>query len=89
MTRLPEPLATVLRDFCHVEWFEVDELAAHIHQGDLPIDFEKFAAQLQEAIAAKNLPVAGINELTANEFASTDEARRWLHDIFAAVFEGQ
>lgn len=86
MTNIPEPMQTVLRDYCHVEWYEVDELAADLKNKHQTFDVEPLQAQLQEIISAKEIPFVEINSLTSNEFCSAEEARIWLQEIYRRVF---
>ena len=86
MTALPEPLRSVLRDFCHNEWYEIDELAKIIASGEIGFDAKRLEAQLDALIESQNLPVDPINSLTENEFKSDPEARAWLIDIRSQAF---
>lgn len=84
---LPPLLALVLRDFCHVEWWEVDELRELVSTGNAHFDTERLEGELTR-IAEDHLmiPVLQINDLTGNEFQNQEEAREWLAAIHRAVF---
>ncbi len=86
MRKIPEPLRIVLKDFCHVEWYEVDELAEAIKSGDLKLDVTVFEKQLNELLLDHSIPVDDINELTGNEFESQSEVKQWLSDIKMQTF---
>lgn len=86
MVNIPEPMQSVLRDYCHVEWYEVDELAADVKNQRRTFDVEVLRAQLLAAISAKEIPFVEINNLTSNEFGSAEEGRIWLGDIYRRVF---
>jgi len=86
MTDLPEPLKVVLRDFCHVEWYEVGELSEAISNGVTKFDAKLFKNQLNELLASNSAPIQEINTLTGNEFESIEELRAWLTEIQYQVF---
>lgn len=88
MPRIQEPLRTVLRDFRHVEWYEVDELAQWVQGGTASFNLVALDEQLAELLAASaELPVGEIDDPTANEFESADEAKVWLSSVPALVFQ--
>lgn len=86
MSKIPDPLKAVLRNFCHVEWFEVDELAQIIADGQAEFDVDAFRRQLDELLVETDTHLSEINLLTANEFESSGEARAWLGAIRDSVF---
>ncbi|WP_447585016.1 hypothetical protein [Pseudoxanthomonas mexicana] len=86
MTNLPEPLRVVLRDFCHVEWYEIDELAQLVESGGAKFDVAALEKQIEELLLSGSPPLCEINMLTANEFESGDELRTWLLEIRRRVF---
>jgi hypothetical protein len=86
MTILEEPIGRVLKDFCHVEWYEVNELAALVDSGAAKFDVNELRRQFELALTRPNGIAIPINKLTANEFESDDEARVWLEDIYRRVF---
>jgi hypothetical protein len=87
MKMFPEPMSRVLRDFCHVEWYEVAELAEIVRSGAAKFDVAALKSQI-EATLANSVGIADpINKLTANEFESDVEARAWLEDVYQAVFQ--
>lgn len=86
MNQLPEPLRSILRDYCHVEWFELDELAEDVRTARQKFDADSFRKQLLELISGKSQIACELNILTANEFESDDQARAWLLLILSKVF---
>lgn len=86
MQRIPEPLNVVLKDFCHVEWYEVDELAESITVGGVRFDVDAFKVQIAELLRSESMPIEEINALTGNEFESDDEVKAWLSEIHEKVF---
>ena len=85
MAELPEPLRSVLRDYCHVEWFDVDELAADVRTGRQAFDVDALRTQLRSLVDA-GADAGEITRLTAHEFTSSGEATAWLGEIYATVF---
>ena len=81
---LPEPLATVLRDYLSVEWHELSELADDIKSRRQTFDVELFKAQLASALGSASPDV--INRVTSNEFESPAEVREWLRTIYMQLF---
>ena len=86
MTTLQEPIARILKDFCHVEWYEVDELAALVSGGTAKFDVNALRQQFETLMLRPNGIAVPINKLTANEFESDGEARAWLEDVYRKVF---
>lgn len=87
MEKIQEPLKTILRDFCHVEWFEIDELARIIKNGDTAFNASLLQKQMHQLVQASDIPLDKLNRVTANEFDSVVEAKKWLSEIFARIFE--
>lgn len=86
MNRLPDLLRMVLRDFCFVEWYEVSELAALVKTGQVKFDADLLERQLTEAIEIHEFPLGEVNELTGEEFKSSDDARSWMKEVRTQVF---
>jgi len=86
MTKLPEPIKSVLRDYCHVEWYEVNELANDVRDKRQRFDVKKLREQFESLIASSDGCVTEINQLTLNEFQSKDDVREWLKEIYKLVF---
>ena len=72
MTDLPEPLRVVLRDFCHVEWYEIDELAQLVESGGAKFD----VAALEKQIEALEKQIA---ELKKEDSATADSKLKLLN----------
>ena len=84
---IPPLLASILRDFCHVEWYEMTELKALALEGDARFDVALFRRELVDCILSHPaIPVVQINSLTGNEFETQDEARQWLVGIQQGLF---
>lgn len=84
--QLENPIGRILRSFCHVEWYEVDELAELVKGGVAKFDIGALKNQFEYLIANPQGIANGINEITANEFESDAEARIWLERIYQKVF---
>ena len=70
MREFPEPIKSVLRDYCHVEWYEVDELADEVQAGCQKFDVEKLKLQFEALVNSGDDYSHKINQLTSNEFES-------------------
>lgn len=87
MEMVPALLARILRDFCHIEWYEVKELRTLVASGSARFDVGLFRRELAECIMSHPaIPVVAINLLTGNDFGTQEEARRWLAEIRREVF---
>lgn len=86
MNELPEPIKSILRDYCHVEWFEIDELADDIRNGSKKFDVGELKSQFESLISTSIDITQLVNSLTSNEFDSMDEVQAWLGDIYREVF---
>ncbi len=87
MEAIPSSLAGIIRDFFHVEWFELKELRALVSNGAARFDVELFRRELSECIMSyPAIPVVEINGLSGNEFETQEEVRRWLAEIRQGVF---
>jgi hypothetical protein len=86
LNNIPEPLKSVLRDYCHVEWFEIDELTGDVANRCQAFDAEALQTQFREAISSGDIPFLEINDLTSNEFESAAAAKAWLEDIYRHAF---
>lgn len=86
MQNIPEPLRVVLKDFCHVEWYEVDELAEAIKLGGVKFDVTAFEEQLNQLLLSDSVPIEDVNALTGNEFGSQGEVKQWLSEIKEQAF---
>lgn len=76
----------MLRDYCHVESFEIDELSVDVANRCRAFDTDALQTQFREAIFSEDVPFLEINDLTANEFESAAVARVWLEDIYRHAF---
>lgn len=91
MKPIPESLSRILKDFCHMEWYEVDELSAFVNNLALSEDqrllVSEFKQQLSEAIETEFITPEQFHELTANECESNQEVAAKLKAIKAEVFQ--
>ena len=86
MNELPEPIKSALRDYCHVEWHELDELAYDIQTKSQKFDVDKLKDQFEAPINSREDCSHQINQITSNEFGSGKDARAWLSGIYQIVF---
>ncbi|HWW07793.1 hypothetical protein [Collimonas sp.] len=87
MNELPEPIKSILRDYCHVEWFEVDELADDVRNGHPKFNVAELKDQFEWLISTTDDICQVVNDLTLNEFESMDEVHTWLDKIYQEVFQ--
>jgi hypothetical protein len=88
MNALPEPLSMVLKSFCHIEWYEVAELAQLVQSGTAKFDVGALKSQTEVKLADPSGIAPLINKLTFEELESDAEAREWLQKIYQTVFGG-
>lgn len=86
MEKIKEPLETALRNFCHVEWYEIDELAHLVESGEIAFDASSLKKQMLDLIQASDFPLDELNRITSNEFDSAAEAKKWLSEIATRIF---
>jgi hypothetical protein len=85
--QVPEPLRTTLRDYLHVEWHELDELALDVKRSEWTRKHESFKAQLREAIAGETLQIQAIKVLTGQEFENQVELNQWLKALWTTLYD--
>jgi hypothetical protein len=83
---ISEPLATVLRDYLHVEWYELAELAAAVKDSTWRVDHVAFKAQLHQAIASATASMEAVKSLTGQEFDDPEQLRDWLSSIWIELY---
>ena len=86
MQELLEPIQSVLRNYCHVEWYEVSELADDLKAGRHKLDSNLMRSQFVDLINLEAGQAKLVNNITANEFDSDIQAREWLAEIFREIF---
>lgn len=86
MNDLPEPIKSILRDYCHVEWFEINELADDVRNGNRIFDVVKLKEQFESMMSTTDDVTQLVNSLTLNEFISMDEVHAWLNEIYSVAF---
>ena len=87
MNELPQLIKEILRNYCHVEWWEVDELVCDVGSGCQKFDVSALKSQFEMLIKSDACIYETINKLTANEFETDEEAKVWLDAIYRKVFE--
>lgn len=81
-----DPLKSVLRDYFHVEWFELSELTSDIKTGERKFDVSVLRRRFLDVMSDFVGFSSVANELTGNEFESDEEALFWLKNIFLEIF---
>jgi hypothetical protein len=87
---IPDVLKTILRDFCHMEWYETHELRAWNADANLMPErrklVEDFRAQLADAIARAYITPEQFEAITADDCKSEMEVVARLRRIEAEIF---
>lgn len=87
---IPGALGQVLRDYCHMEWWETHELRSEIANPTLPQKhkelLEAFRRELDEAISRGQITPAQFEAVTADECGSNAEVVERLKAIRQEVF---
>ncbi|MEW8026979.1 MAG: hypothetical protein AB2806_04485 [Candidatus Thiodiazotropha sp.] len=87
MTSIPEPLRSVLNDYCHVEWAEeLAELPHDIGKVGWAYDASLFKSQLKEAIFNLEFSLQDYEDATGEDFDSEDDLVIRLKEIWKAAF---
>ena len=81
-----DPIRKVIRDFLHVEWFEVDELRQKIETRSVGADVGVLRSQFDDLLSADSLPIEQLNALSGNEFETSQEAKAWLSAVYQKIF---
>lgn len=84
---LPDLLRRVLKSFCHVEWYEVDELAELIKSGKAEFDVPLLKQQLDRVVDSGDLPLGEVARITGEEFDSLEDGIAWLKEVRDKLFE--
>lgn len=87
VAEIPEPLRTVLRDYLHMNCYELDELVGEVNRPDWIGKFGAFQSQLRHAIDSDSIPLDELQDLTGQEFNSRRELKGWLTTIWVALYE--
>ena len=85
MKKILDPMKTILQLYCHVECYEVHEIASDMIQPSWKIDVLMLKKQLEEIFQNPNEYINEINEITANEFESCEELKELLVDILDQI----
>jgi hypothetical protein len=87
---IPGVLGQILRDYCHMEWWETDELrrelASHTLSQERRQRIEAFRLELDEAIACGQITATQFESVTADECESNAEVVERLKKIRMEVF---
>jgi hypothetical protein len=84
---IPEPLRTVLRDYLHVEWYEIDELAIDVKSSEWVRKVGPFKSQLRDAILVRTPSVEAVHAITSQEFENQDQLVNWLREVWASLYD--
>jgi hypothetical protein len=87
MRDIPEPLRQVLRDYLHVEWYELNELISDIQSPKWNVSLDDFKMQLRCAIVQEDLSIEAIRQLTGHEFTRQTELTNWLSVLWSTLFK--
>jgi hypothetical protein len=86
MSRINEPLKTILRKYCQVECYDPKLLREAINTcRGFPYDVELFKTQLREAIDLTLISPAEYEELTGEDFDSQEELQNWLEELWNEI----
>ncbi|SNY58976.1 hypothetical protein SAMN06297280_3533 [Arsukibacterium tuosuense] len=86
MTKIKEPLKTVLRKFCHVECYNPQLIREAVIIGHgFPYDIILVKAQLREAIDNQLITPEEYEELTDEDFDSQQDLQLWLEKLFTEL----
>jgi hypothetical protein len=87
---IPDALRQVLRDYCHMEWYETHELRGEITGSSTPPKrrelFEAFRTQLDDAISRGYISPDQFLAMTADDCESNGEVVERLKTIRNEVF---
>lgn len=86
MTKIKEPLRTVLRKFCQVECYDPLFLREAINTGQgFPYNVDLFKSQLREAIDMMLISPEEYEELTEEDFDSQADLQVWLEELWSEI----
>lgn len=90
MTNIPEPLKSILNDYCHVEWAEeMNELPNDIQKEDWAYDASTFKYQLREAVHHLGFSLEEYENVTGEDFDTEEELVERLKGIWRISFPGE
>jgi len=84
---IPNPLRQVLRDYLHVEWYELSELALDATKPEWIKRLGGFKMQLRDAILLQNITTEAVYKLTGQEFEDQTALNAWLSELWSAIYE--
>ncbi|CAM3637402.1 MULTISPECIES: hypothetical protein [Pseudoalteromonas] len=86
MSKIKEPLRSILRDYCHVEVYDSNILRMDIGHGEsYPYDSDLVKAQLREAIDLNLISLTEYEELTDEDFDSIEDLHEWLEELYSEL----
>ena len=86
MSKIKEPLKTILKKYCHVECYDPNLIREAIITGKgFPYDVELFKTQLREDIDYKLISTNEYEELTEEDFDSDEDLQLWLEKFFSEI----
>lgn len=87
MNSIPEPLKSILNDYCHVEWAEeMMELPSDLAKNDWVYDASLFKKQLKEAILNLKFSIHDYEEATGEDFDSEEALLDRLKEVWSIAF---
>jgi hypothetical protein len=88
-TRVPEPLASILRTHFDVNAFAPDWPASLQRELGRPDSREReqmFRRQLADAIMRRNIKIEEYEKLTGEDFDTEDGLQRWLAEVWKRLY---
>lgn len=86
MSKIKEPLKTILRKYYHVECYDPDLIRRAITTGvGFPYDVHLFKSQLREAIDNMSISPEEYEALTEEDFDSQEDLQIWLEEIWSEI----
>lgn len=90
MSNIPEPLKSILNDYCHIEWSEeMNELPTDIARDDWAYDARMFKSQLRDSITSLSFSLDDYEEVTGEDFDSEEELANRLKEIWSIAFANE
>ena len=87
MSKIPEPLKSILNDYYHGEWSEeIDALVDDVASDSWVYDASIFKDQLRSSIKNINFSKEDYESVTGEDFDTEEELINKLKDIFIYIF---
>jgi len=88
-TKVPEPLASILRTHFDVNAFTPDwpmSLQRELRRPESREREQMFRRQLADAVLHRNLKIEDYEKLTGEDFDTEDELQRWLAEVWKRLY---